>query len=530
MSQVLPIAQEQGAQPSDFVSSIKANAKDRLHSFKSGFRLGELSGSLGDLGTLLPIMLSLSLTGQIDLTASLIFGGLWNILTGLAFRMPMCVQPMKSIAAIALTNHMSIGSVMSAGMGVSAVVIALGLTRTIYLVQKYTPMSIIRGIQLGTAISFAGKAADLVKQAKSFGGDSWTWDNNYEWAYFAFIIVFIFYYRSKRIPTAMILFMIGLIIAFIKLYTNPPANVVYPKIGVYSVSVTVPTWEEFKHGFMSASLGQIPLTCLNSVIALAALAQDLFPERPTGTPAIAVSVGLMNLVGCFFGSIPFCHGSGGLAAQYRFGARTEVSIIILGLLKIFFGLFFGSSLSGLIASYPSAILGVMLFVSGIELGAVARTVNDGVLSDQKRHANFIVMITTAGMLVGFKNDGIGFLGGLVAAACFYVGSKYMSHMDDDVEALSEEQNEQQMGDALHKDRGQGLDSSSIHKAPVAENEAQIAEETSLHNLKLKKNVPYYEQSPCKQSTRVNKTSTPFASHPCPIQTTTQPSISIDTLH
>ncbi|KAF9312575.1 hypothetical protein BG003_006134 [Podila horticola] len=432
MSNVLPTRQQE---PTGFTEKLKADAKDRLHSFRSGFRLGELSGSLGDLGTLLPIMLSLSLTGQVDLTASLIFGGLWNILTGLAFRMPMCVQPMKSIAAIALTNHMSMGSVMGAGMGVSAVVMVLGITRTIHYVQKYTPMSIIRGIQLGTAVSFGGKAADLVKQANSFWGDGWTWDNNYEWACLSFIIVFIFYYRSKRIPTAMILFTIGLIIAFIKLYTNPPAKAVYPKIGIYTVSTTVPTWEEFKHGFVTASLGQIPLTCLNSVIALAALAQDLFPERPAGTPAIAVSVGMMNLVGCFFGSIPFCHGSGGLAAQYRFGARTEVSIIILGLLKIVVGLFFGSSLSGLIGSYPSAILGVMLFVSGIELGAVARTVNDGVLSDQKRHANFIVMITTASMLVGFKNDGIGFLGGVVAALCFYVGGRWAGSMDDEVKEV-----------------------------------------------------------------------------------------------
>jgi len=92
MSHVLPAAQEQ---PTGFMGSLKASARDRVRSFKSGFRLGELSGSLGDLGTLLPIMLSLSLTGQVDLTASLIFGGVWNIVTGLAFRMPMCVQPMK---------------------------------------------------------------------------------------------------------------------------------------------------------------------------------------------------------------------------------------------------------------------------------------------------------------------------------------------------------------------------------------------------------------------------------------------------
>ncbi|KAG0058963.1 hypothetical protein BGZ89_000818, partial [Linnemannia elongata] len=301
--------------------------------------------------------------------------------------------------------------------------------------------------------------------ANSFWGEGWDWANNYEWACVTFIIVFLFYYRAKRIPTAIIVFMIGLIIAFIKLYTNPPAKAVYPKIGIYTVSTIVPTPEEFKQGFLSAGLGQIPLTALNSVIA-----NDLFPEKPAGTPTISISIGAMNLIGCFFGSMPFCHGSGGLAAQYRFGARTEVSIIILGALKIFFGLFFGSSLSGLIQCFPTAILGVMLFVSGIELGAVARTVNDGVYDDQKRHANFIVMITTAGMLVGFKNDGIGFLGGMIAAGCFYLAARFGGSMDEDNTGVMVQQDlhpHATTQDSLPASRGSGdEDQSSIRKVPV----------------------------------------------------------------
>ncbi|KAG0362351.1 hypothetical protein BC939DRAFT_450238 [Gamsiella multidivaricata] len=486
MSEVLPTTQPQDNHQHDgYGSAVKENVKERLVSFKSGFRLGEMSGALGDLGTLLPILLSLALTGQVDLTASLIFGGVWNILTGIMFRIPMCVQPMKSIAAIALTNHMSLGALMGAGMSVSTVIFVLGVTRTIHLVKRYTPMAVIRGIQLGTAVSFAGKAADLVKQAKTFGGDGWDWANNYEWAIVAFIIVFMFYYRAKRIPTAMILFAIGLIIAFIKLYTNPPAKAVYPKIGVYTVSVTVPTAEEFKHGFLSAGLGQIPLTALNSVIALAALAQDLFPERPASTPTISISIGLMNLVGCFFGSMPFCHGSGGLAAQYRFGARTEVSIIVLGTLKIFFGLFFGSSLLGLIQCFPTAILGVMLFVSGIELGAVARTVNDGVASDVKRHANFIIMITTAGMLVGFKNDGIGFLGGMVVAICFYVGARFGGSMDEDNTGVIPEQQQQEQAALQANSTARNNDEyedPSIRKAPIVDPE-QVEEPTHLEETR-----------------------------------------------
>jgi hypothetical protein len=35
----------------------------------------------------------------------LIFGGLWNIVTGLTFRMPMCVQPMKCMPLEATLNR-----------------------------------------------------------------------------------------------------------------------------------------------------------------------------------------------------------------------------------------------------------------------------------------------------------------------------------------------------------------------------------------------------------------------------------------
>lgn len=66
-----------------------------------------------------------------------------------------------------------------------------------------------------------------------------------------------------------------------------------------------------KNVFFEASIGQIPLTLLNSVIAVSKLADDLFPERRkpvVGVNGVAVSVGAMNLIGMWFGSVPFCHG------------------------------------------------------------------------------------------------------------------------------------------------------------------------------------------------------------------------------
>lgn len=57
--------------------------------------LAEISGSLGDLGTLLPLMIALAVQNSIDLGSTLVFSGISNILTGLAFGIPLPVQPMK---------------------------------------------------------------------------------------------------------------------------------------------------------------------------------------------------------------------------------------------------------------------------------------------------------------------------------------------------------------------------------------------------------------------------------------------------
>src|SRR5207245_2328522 len=87
-----------------------------------------------------------------------------------------------------------------------------------------------------------------------------------------------------------------------------------------------PAWSDFVTAFPKAALPQIPLTTLNSVIAVCALSADLFPARRAEPRRVAISVGAMNLVAAWFGGMPMCHGAGGLAGQYRFGARTNGAI------------------------------------------------------------------------------------------------------------------------------------------------------------------------------------------------------------
>lgn len=70
-------------------------------------------------------------------------------------------------------------------------------------------------------------------------------------------------------------------------------------------------------GILRAGLPQLSLTVFNSVVSVCALSEEMFPHRPASTVAVASSVGLMNLVGCWFGAYPSCHGAGGLAGQVK---------------------------------------------------------------------------------------------------------------------------------------------------------------------------------------------------------------------
>lgn len=138
--------------------------------------------------------------------------------------------------------------------------------------------------------------------------------------------------------------------------------------------------------------------------------------------------------------MPVCHGSGGLAAQYRFGARSGASIIILGMFKVMLGLAFGETLIGLLRQYPKSLLGVMVVAAGLELAKVGESLNHGArdlwedhhpqsglgdrlaaleglkkrrdLTDEQRKERWTVMFMTVGGLLAFRNDGVGFLAGM----------------------------------------------------------------------------------------------------------------------
>ncbi|KAJ5820019.1 hypothetical protein N7474_005610 [Penicillium riverlandense] len=410
------------------VDSLREISAHNLRTFKRHY-VNEISGSLGDLGTFLPIAIALSVNGTVSLASTLIFSGVFNILTGLFFGIPLPVQPMKAIAAVAIARNFSNGAIAAAGIFVGACILFFSITGLLRWFAGVIPIPVVKGIQVGAGLSLVIAACGNMLAPLGWIDPSWA--DNLIWAIVAFLTLLITnVYR--RFPYALIVLVVGLVFAIIR--TGVAGHL--PGFTIWAPYALVPRPHDWRVGAVDAGIGQIPLTTLNSVVAVVHLANDLLPNVKTPSVThVGLSVAGMNLLGCWFGAMPVCHGSGGLAAQYRFGARSGASVIFLGVLKLIIGFLFGETLLDLLKRFPAAFLGVMVIAAGLELVSVGESLNtssardlsqtdDGVdeeshhslrpgPSDAERKRRWTVMMVTVGLLVGFKNDAIGFIAGML---------------------------------------------------------------------------------------------------------------------
>lgn len=366
---------------------------------------GEIAGSLGDLGTFLPLLVGMSAQNGLNFASALFFGGLFHVVTGLLFAIPMAVQPMKAIAAVALTEGFSAREIVAAGMAVSAIILVLGLTGLIDWLDRMIPRPVVRGIQLCLGLSLVMKGLQMVA-----GTHAWVAPDSYVTGAIAAVAV-LFLFSSRALPAALLLFVAGILLAVWK----DPGLVAKLGLGFTLPAWDPPSWADFERAIPRAAIPQIPLTTFNSVIAVCALSVDLFPDRPARPRRVATSVGLMNLIGGWFGAMPMCHGAGGLAGHYRFGARTNGAILFLGGVMLALAVLFGASLISLCAAFPASLLGVMLGFSGLELALVAR--------DQTRRWDAFVMLLTAGAGLALSNIALGFAIGLAAVVVLRIAGQ-----------------------------------------------------------------------------------------------------------
>ncbi len=347
--------------------------------------LTELAGSMGDFGTLLPLAIGYIVACKLDPAGFLVMMGVANIVTGLVYRLPMPIEPMKALAVIAIAQHWSPSLVYASGIGMGIAWILLATTGLISWIARVTPTVVVFGIQVTLGLL-------LSVEALRFASDSWA-------LALAGVAVVLLLRDNKRFPAAIVLVGGGLAIMS---FTGGFSGLATPQLQLPEIVSFKP--EQVWTALLLGGFAQIPLTAGNAVIATSSVIKSYWPEEDVPPRKLAFSHGIMNLVAPWFGAMPMCHGAGGLVGQYFYGARTAGANLIEGAIEIVLGLFFAGSISTLFAAFPRAIVGAMMFMVGLQLVKFALRVRAG--------REIAVLATTVGVAL-LSNMAFGYLVGIV---------------------------------------------------------------------------------------------------------------------
>ena len=261
--------------------------------------MGEVSGSLGDLGTFLPHIIGAITVVKMDPTGILTTFGLFYACTGVFYGVPMAVQPMKAASAAVLVEPMEPAAIAGAGLVIGTVFLILGLTGIVGRLARSLPRSIAAGLQLGLGLSLAALGIRLIETQI--------------WLGVAVSALMLGLMRYPRSPAALIAVIVGVIAGQI-LGIAPPIPAL--DFGLHLPQLVVPSWAQIVHGTEYAVLPQIPLTLTNAIIVTAAVSRQLFPGQllPVTERNLSVTTGLGNLLAAPFGGYLMCHGAGGSPA------------------------------------------------------------------------------------------------------------------------------------------------------------------------------------------------------------------------
>ena len=387
------------------------------HQYK--FNRLEFAGSLGDLGTILPIAIGMILVNGLDPSGLFLTVGVFYILSGLYFGVTTPVQPMKVIGAYAIATAMSASQILASGLLMGLLLMVIGVTGAITVIGKYTPKSVVRGVQLstGTLLMVQGvkfmlgtAKIQILRQSAE--------------PYLALqtvgpvpigiiigvcgVVLTLLLLENKKLPAGLLVVFAGLIIGLI-LGTHEGLDKLRISINIPKLlPLNFPAGADFTFALLALVLPQTPMTIGNAVIADADLSRKYFGDNSKKVThrALCISMALGNFLSFLFGGMPLCHGAGGLAAHYRFGARTAGSNLMIGLIFILLVVFFGSRMLSIFYLMPMSILGVLLFFTGSQLALT--------IIDLNARKDLFVALVILGITLA-SNLAVGFVSGIVMA-------------------------------------------------------------------------------------------------------------------
>jgi sulfate permease, SulP family len=383
------------------------------------FNRMEMAGSLGDLGTLLPIAIGMILINGLNPMGMFFSIGVFYILSGLYYGITVPVQPMKVIGAYAIATSMTPTQVLASVVLMGVFLLIIGGTNAITVIGKYTPKPVVRGVQLSTGTLLMAQGVKFMIGSSTFQAMQQVAEPYLSFQSVGPIpigiiigvaggILTLLLLENKTFPAGLVVITAGLLLGLV-LGTHEGLDQL--KIGIYSpkwLPFGIPAGADFTFALFALVLPQLPMTIGNAVIANADLSHEYFGEdsKKVTYRSLTLSMALANFLSFAVGGMPLCHGAGGLAAHYRFGARTAGSNLMIGVLFLILALFLGVHALSVVYLLPMAILGVLLIFAGAQL---ALTVIDITARKDLFVSLLILGITMASDLA------IGFLVGIVVA-------------------------------------------------------------------------------------------------------------------
>ncbi len=359
------------------------------------FDRNELSGAFGDIGTDFPLIAGMILSAGLNPASVLTLFGAMQILTGLLYGIPMPAQPLKAMAVIVISHKASGPVLYGAGLAIGLIMLVLAGTGLLTLLARAVPKSVVRGIQFGLGLQLATIALRDYVPAEGATG--------FLLAGAAFFLALLLL-GNRRFPPAPFVLALGL--AFALVFRLHPSLLIHG-FKFVPPALNVPTRHDIWVGFYLLAIPQLALSFGNSILATQQIAADFFPGQRLTIRKIGLTYSAMNLVNPFFGGVPTCHGSGGMAGHYTFGGRTGGSVVIYGLFYLTLGLFFSAAFQQIIPLFPKPVLGTMLLFEALALLLLCR--------DVANSASDLAVVLIVGLSAGALPYGylVGLLLGLV---------------------------------------------------------------------------------------------------------------------
>lgn len=383
------------------------------------FNRMELAGSLGDLGTILPLAIGMILINGLNPFGLFLGVGLYYVFSGLYFKVTTPVEPMKVIGAYAIATGITASQIQASSLWIFLFLLIIGGTGIITLAARYIPKPVIRGVQLSTGVLLVSQGVKLMLGTSKFqalreAAEPYLSIQNIGPVPLGLVIggilgvLTLLLLENRRLPAAIVVVGVGLLTG---VFFGTREGLHQIQIGFYLPKLLpfgIPSTGDFTFALLVMVLPQIPMTLGNAVVANADLSIQYFPQdgQRVTYRALCISMALANLMTFFLGGMPMCTGAGGLASRYRFGARTGGSNLIIGSIFIVLALSLGEYILGFIYLLPMSALGVLLIFAGAQLTLT--------LLDMNTRKEMFVPILVLGITLA-SNLAAGFLAGIAVA-------------------------------------------------------------------------------------------------------------------